>query len=76
MKVLVLAIFPRGEDDTHSGRQVNMKANKLIAQQADGEMVHFLDINDAFLTDDRILTREGAQGLNATTTCLKPIFST
>jgi beta-glucosidase len=58
MKVLVLAIFPRGEDDTHPGRQVNMKANKLIAELADGEMVYFLDINDAFLTDDRILTRE------------------
>jgi beta-glucosidase len=57
-KVLVLAIFPRGEDDTHPGRQVNMKANKLIAKQADGKMVHFLDINGAFLTDDRILTRE------------------
>ena len=58
MKVLVLAIFPRGEDDTHRGRQVNMKANELIAKQADGQMVHFLDINAAFLTDDRILTRE------------------
>jgi lysophospholipase L1-like esterase len=58
MKVLVLAVFPRGEDDTHRGRQVNMGANELIAKQADGEMVHFLDINDAFLTDDRILTRE------------------
>ena len=58
MKVLVLAILPRGEDDTHRGRQVNMKANKLIAKQADGKMVHFLDINGAFLTDGRILTRE------------------
>ncbi|TWT79624.1 GDSL-like Lipase/Acylhydrolase [Planctomycetes bacterium CA13] len=58
MKVLVLAIFPRGEDDTHPGRQVNMKANELIEKQADGEMVHFLNINSAFLTEDRILTRE------------------
>jgi len=58
MKVLVLAIFPRGADDTHGGRQVNMKANELIAKLADGQMVHFLNINDAFLTKDRILTRE------------------
>ncbi len=58
MKVLVLAIFPRGEDDNHGGRKVNMAANKLIAKQADGKMVHFLDINGKFLTDDRILTRE------------------
>ena len=58
MKVLILAIFPRGEDDTHAGRQVNMKANQLIAKLADGKMVHFLDINSAFLTDERVLTRE------------------
>ncbi len=58
MKILVLAIFPRGEDDTHRGRQVNMKANELIAKQADGQMVHFLSINGAFLTKDRVLTRE------------------
>ena len=58
MKVLVLAIFPRGEDDSHRGRQVNMKANELIAKLADGQMVHFLSINDKFLTKDRILTRE------------------
>ncbi|HUT13739.1 MAG TPA: platelet-activating factor acetylhydrolase IB subunit [Thermoguttaceae bacterium] len=58
VKVLVLAIFPRGADDTHSGRQVNMKANELIAKRADGQMVHFLNINDAFLTKDRILPRE------------------
>jgi len=57
-KVLVLAIFPRGADDTHRGRQVNMKANELIAKLADGQMVHFLNINDKFLTKDRILTRE------------------
>ena len=58
MKVLVLAIFPRGADDTHRGRQVNMKANELIAKLADGRMVHFLNINDKFLTKDRILTRQ------------------
>jgi len=57
-KVLVLAIFPRGADDTHRGRQVNMKANELIAKLADGQMVHFMNINDKFLTKDRILTRE------------------
>jgi lysophospholipase L1-like esterase len=58
MKILVLAIFPRGADDSHAGRQVNMKANELIAKLADGKMVHFLSINDAFLNKDRILTPE------------------
>ncbi len=56
MKVLVLAIFPRGSNDTDGARQVNMKVNKLIAKLADGRMVHFLNINDAFLTSDRRIT--------------------
>lgn len=59
MKVLVLAIFPRGEDDQNAARQVNMKANELIKQQIEGEnMVSFLDINSAFLAEDRTLSRD------------------
>ena len=58
MKVLVLAIFPRGANDTDRARQVNMKVNELIAKQADGRMVHFLNINDAFLTNGRTLSDE------------------
>lgn len=58
-KVLVLAIFPRGEDDRHPGRKVNMKANELIETQMDGEkMVSFLNINSSFLDDDRTLSRD------------------
>lgn len=56
-KVLVLAIFPRGprknRDGTpedHAGRMQEIaKANTLLAQMADGQQVHFLDINSAFL---------------------------
>ncbi len=52
MKVLVLAIFPRGANDDDAKRQKNMGANALIAKLADGKMVHYLDINAAFLEKD------------------------
>ena len=58
MKILVLAIFPRGENDNDGGRKENMKANELISKLADDKMVYFLNINDTFLTKDRVLTRE------------------
>jgi lysophospholipase L1-like esterase len=60
MKVLVLAIFPRGANDDDKLRQNNMAANKLIAKLADDKMIYFLDINSAFLTDDakRTLSKE------------------
>jgi beta-glucosidase len=60
MKVLVLAIFPRGADDDNTLRQNNMASNKRIAKLQDGKMVHFLDINASFLAKDekRTLTKE------------------
>lgn len=59
MKVVVLAIFPRGENDSDAARQVNMKANELIQKNIEGEeMVSFLDINSSFLTDDQTLSRD------------------
>ena len=57
-KILVLAIFPRGPNNDDPLRQVNMKANKLIAKLADGDMVEYLDIGDKFLTADGTLTKE------------------
>ncbi len=58
MKILVLAIFPRGADNNDAKRQVNQKANKIIAKLADGENVFFLDINQKFLTPEGVLTKE------------------
>ncbi len=52
MKLLVLAVFPRGSDDNDKRRQVNAQANELIAKMADGQMVHYLDIGKHFLEDD------------------------
>ena len=58
MKVLVLAIFPRGADNNDAKRQINQKANEIIAELADGKNVFFLDINQKFLTPEGVLTKE------------------
>lgn len=58
LKVLVLGIFPRGANDDDSKRQVNMKANSIIAKLADDKKVFYLDIGDKFLAGDRTLSKE------------------
>lgn len=57
-KILLLAIFPRGPNPDDPHRQVNEKANALIAKLDDGQHVEYLDIGKRFLTDDGTLTRE------------------
>lgn len=57
-KILVLAIFPRGANNDDARRQVNTKANAIIATLADGKMVRYLDIGPKFLKEDGTLTRE------------------
>ncbi len=60
-KVLLLGIFPRGANDEDAHRQVNMKANALVAvcvKKTGDEMVVYLDIGDQFLGPDRTLSRE------------------
>jgi beta-glucosidase len=57
-KVLVLAIFPRGADTKDHLRQVNTKANEIIAKLADNRDVYFLDIGAKFLDKDGNLPRE------------------
>ena len=58
MKVLVLAIFPRGADTKDGGRQVNSKANEIIANLADNKDVFFLDIGPKFLDKDGTLPHD------------------
>ena len=53
-KVLVLAIFPRGGGDDDGARQINMRVNDLIANIGDDKMVHYLNINEAFLNGRRL----------------------
>ena len=50
-KVLLLAIFPRGEADSPQRAQVE-EINTAIARLDDGKMVRFLDIGKAFLDED------------------------
>jgi beta-glucosidase len=67
-KVLILAIFPRGDAEqrkntdqgaTSNGQWIkNEQASQLASKLADGKNVFFLDINKAFLNEQGILTRE------------------
>ena len=56
-KILLLAIFPYGAEPS-SGRDKNARASKIASQIANGKMIHYLDINENFLTEDGILSEE------------------
>lgn len=51
-KILMLAIFPRGETPDDPLRQLNNEINNRIQSFADNNRVYFLNINDAFLDDN------------------------
>lgn len=57
-KVLLLAVFPRGERADDSLRRLNERVNAQIAGLADGRTVHFLNINAALTNPDGTLSRE------------------
>ncbi|HEX5687611.1 MAG TPA: GDSL-type esterase/lipase family protein [Ideonella sp.] len=57
-KVLLLAIFPRGEKPDDFLRGINNRVNKLIARYADGRSVHFLDINAELMNPDGTLSKD------------------
>lgn len=50
-KILVLAIFPRGEKPT-AERAVLAKANEIASKLADGKHVFYVDVNYLFLRPD------------------------
>lgn len=56
-KVLVLAIFPSGEKPT-AHRAKTTKANELIAKQADGRTVFYLDIGKDFMNADATISKD------------------
>ncbi|MCG8602218.1 MAG: GDSL-type esterase/lipase family protein [Verrucomicrobiales bacterium] len=58
MKILLLAIFPRGADSSDEKRKKNEVTNQIISKLHDGEKVWFLDINDKFLEEDGTLSKE------------------
>ncbi len=57
MKILLLATFPRNPEPSPQ-RQKNAEASLLASRIADGKMIHYLDINDIFLTEDEELTKD------------------
>lgn len=57
-KLLLLAIFPRGEKPDDFQRGLNERVNKLIEGYADGRNVHFLNINAALLNADGSLGKD------------------
>jgi beta-glucosidase len=57
-KILLLAIFPRGEKPDDNLRRINDQVNAIIAGYADNQKVFFLDIGKAFLQADGTLSRD------------------
>ncbi|WP_229259024.1 GDSL-type esterase/lipase family protein [Duganella flavida] len=57
-KILLLAIFPRGEKPDDDLRQLNDKINTIIAGYADNQKVFFANLNQAFLQADGTLSRD------------------
>jgi lysophospholipase L1-like esterase len=57
-KILLLAIFPRGEKPDDKLRQINEQVNAIIAGFADHQKVFFANINQAFLQADGTLSKD------------------
>jgi len=57
-KLLLLAIFPRGEKPDDGQRMANEKVNALLPKLADGKHVFFMNINKAFLAPDGTLSKD------------------
>lgn len=56
-KVLILAIFPRGEKPS-AQREKNARASAIAARLADNKMIFYMDIGPRFLEPDGTLTRK------------------
>ena len=58
-KILLLAVFPRGEKASpNTGRDKLKQVNSIIAKLDDGKSVHYLDIGGKFLQPDGSLAKE------------------
>jgi lysophospholipase L1-like esterase len=58
-KILLLAVFPRGEKASpNAGRDKLNQVNKIIAKLNDDKHVFFMDIGDKFLQPDGTLTKD------------------
>ncbi len=57
-KVLLLAVFPRGEQSADPLRAINERVNRIIASEADARSVYFLNINAALTDPDGTLSKD------------------
>ena len=58
-KILLLAVFPRGEKPSpNPGREKLAKVNEIIAKLHDGQNIHFLDIGAKLLQPDGSISKE------------------
>ena len=57
-KVIVMSVFPRGASPEDPLRKLNTEINEIVKGYADGERVHFLDINDKFLDEKGNLSKD------------------
>ncbi len=57
-KIILMSVFPRGATTEDPLRKLNTEINEIAKGFADGERVHFLDINDNFLDEDGNLSKE------------------
>jgi len=57
-RILLLGVFPRGENKDDKNRKVNVATNKIIQSLDDGKSVFYLDISEKFLDQDGKLERE------------------
>lgn len=57
-RILLLAIFPRGERPDHPQRSQVTEINAGLSRLDDGRHIHFLDLGDRFLAPDGTLRQE------------------
>ena len=58
-KILLLAVFPRGEKAADNAQREKLKqVNAMIAKLDDGKNIHYLDIGDKFLQPDGSLSKD------------------
>ena len=57
-QILLLGIFPRGALPTHPLRKLNAEVNTLLPGLANELGVHYLDISQKFLDQNRLLQKE------------------
>lgn len=57
-KVLLLGVFPRGEDSMDQQRLNNVAINQHIRRLADDDRIHFMDLSQVFLRADEVLPIE------------------